>query len=95
MMAHALGVTELAAFTAAFELNLRDAGFDEVSGQRYRDSGGAILYLAPSLRVKLPWPWRGGPPQLRGSVQIPATSSWLHGFQREFPIWFGGLQYTF
>lgn len=94
-LGHALGEGFLNAFTPGFELNFRYAGFDDFRGQRYQDSGGSILYLTPSLRVELPWPWEGRGPSLRGAVQIPATSSWLNGFQEEDPIWFAGLQYTF
>jgi hypothetical protein len=94
-LGHALKTGFLNPFTAGFELNFRYADFDEFRASRFDDSGGSILYLTPSLRVQLPWPWEGIGPSLRAAVQIPATSSWLHGFQEEDPIWFAGLQYTF
>jgi hypothetical protein len=94
-LGHALGRSFLAPFTAGLELNFRDAGYDRFQGERYRDSGGPILYLTPSLRVRLPWPFEGGAPSLRGGVQIPTASSWLHGFQKQEPLWFVGLGYTF
>lgn len=92
---HALGQASLNRFTAGFELNFRYSGFDHSQGQRYQDSGGSILYLTPSLRVQLPWPWERSAPSLRAAVQIPATAAWLNGFQEEDPVWFAGLQYTF
>ena len=94
-LGHALGQGCLNPFTAGFELNFRYADFDEFRGARYRDSGGSILYLTPSIRAQLPWPWEGDGPSLRASVQIPATSSWLHHFQKEDPVWFAGIQYAF
>jgi hypothetical protein len=44
--------------------------------------------VTPSLRIA-----RG--PLLRAAVQIPTTSGWLHGFQKEDPIWMLGVQYVF
>lgn len=94
-LGHALGRPALSRFTPGFELNFRWAQYDEFGGQRYRDSGGSILYLTPSLRVELPWPWEGRGPSLRAGLQVPVTSDWLHGFQHEEPIWSASVQYTF
>jgi hypothetical protein len=94
-LGHALGQSLLDRFTLGFEANFRWADYDKVSGERYDDSGGSILYLTPSLGVRLPWPWETGVPSLRASVQIPATSSWLNGFQKEDPTWFAGIQASF
>jgi hypothetical protein len=94
-LGHALKQTYLNPFTLGFEANFRWADFDEVGGVRFQDSGGSILYLTPSLSARLPWPWEGDGPSVRGSVQIPVTSSWLNGFQEEDPIWFAGIQYSF
>ncbi|MFQ5415408.1 MAG: hypothetical protein ACE5FL_00020 [Myxococcota bacterium] len=94
-LGHAFGVADLNPFTVGFQLNFRYADFDEFRGDHYDDSGGSILYLTPSLSARLPWPGARSGPTLRTSVQIPATSGWLHGFQQEDPIWFVGLQYTF
>ena len=91
-LGHAVGARWLDRFTPGLELNYRWADYDEFHGTRYRDSGGSILYVTPSLRVALPW-WNARPPALRGAVQIPATSAWLHHFQKEDPIWMLGLYY--
>jgi hypothetical protein len=93
-LGHALGISWLERFTPALELNYRWADFDEFRHERYRDSGGSILYVTPSLRVELPW-WTARAPALRAGVQIPTTSTWLHGFQKEDPIWMVGVQYGF
>lgn len=82
-------------YTIGLELNFRYADNDEFNGMRFADSGGSILYLTPSLRSRLPWSEEGKGPWLRASVQIPATSSWLDGNQREDPIWSVGLQASF
>jgi hypothetical protein len=94
-LGHLSGISALDRFTPGFELNYRDADRDEFRGMTYRDSGGPILYLTPSLRIRLPWPIEGKAPSIRGAVQIPATDHWLHGFQEEDPIWFVGLHYGF
>ena len=94
-LGHALGVSALAAFTPGLELNYRWADFDRFHGTRYRDSGGSILCVTPSLRIALPWPGDHSGPSLRGAVQLPVTSQWLHGFQKEHPVWFAGVQYAF
>jgi hypothetical protein len=93
-LGHALGVRWLDRFTPGLELNYRWADFDEFEHATYRDSGGSILYVTPSLRVALPW-WTPRAPALRAAVQIPTTSTWLHGFQKEDPIWVVGVQYGF
>ena len=93
-LGHAVGVPWLDAFTPGLELNFRWADYDEFRGARYDDSGGSILYVTPSLRIALPWFTDRGP-ALRGSVQIPTTSAWLHHFQKEDPIWMLGLHYAF
>jgi hypothetical protein len=94
-LGHALEQRFLNPFTAGFELIFRYSDFDEFQGERFRDSGGSIFYLTPSLRVRMPWPWQGNGPSLRAAVQIPVTSAWLHGFQEEDPIWFAGFQYVY
>lgn len=94
-LGHALGLAALDRFTPGFELNFRYAQHDEFEGESYADSGGSVLYLTPSLRVRLPWPWEGRAPSLRLAGQIPATSAWLHGFQQEDPIWSAAITYTF
>ncbi len=94
-LGHAFKRAYLYPFTLGFEANFRWADFDEIGGVRFQDSGGSILYLTPSLSARLPWPSEGVGPSLRGSVQIPVSSSWLNGFQEEDPIWFAGIQYSF
>jgi len=94
-LGHALGQGVLDPFSLGFELNFRYSDSDVFRGDRYRHSGGSVLYLTPSLRVKIPWPWESGTPSARAAVQIPATSSWLNGFQHEDPIWFVGLHYAY
>lgn len=94
-LGHALGCSCLDPVNAGFELNFRWAESDKFRGQTFEDSGGSILYLTPSLRYKLPWPWERGAPSLRAAVQIPATSAWLRGFQIEYPIWLVGLGAAF
>jgi hypothetical protein len=93
-LGHATGVSWLDRFTPGLELNFRWSDYDESEHQRYPDSGGSILYVTPSLRVALPW-WTTRPPALRAAVQIPTTSAWLHGFQKEDPIWMLGFNYVF
>ena len=94
-LGHALGVPWLDRFALGLELNYRWADYDEFRRDRYRDSGGSILYATPSLRVELPW-FTARPPALRAAVQVPTTPSrWLHGFQREDPTWMLGVQYVF
>jgi hypothetical protein len=93
-LGHALGVGWLDRFTPGLELNFRWSDHDEIHGERYRDSGGSILYVTPSLRVALPW-WTARAPALRGAVQIPTTSAWLNHFQKEDPTWLLGLHYAF
>src|SRR4030095_11547553 len=69
--------------TPGVELNFRYADKDRCQGSYYDDSGGSILYLTPSLRLRLPW-WTGHrAPFLRLAVQVPLTNAWLNGFQDE------------
>lgn len=94
-LGHALQAPRLAAFTPGLELNFRYAGSDEQDGERYRDSGGGILYAAPSLRIALPWGGEGRPPSLRLAVQLPLGQTWLHHQQREGVVWSAGLLLPF
>ena len=77
------------------ELNFRWAAKDRSRGARWNDSGGAILYATPAIRVRLPWFEDDRAPVLRGSTQIPLTSSWLSGQQTEEVVWSVGLAYSF
>jgi hypothetical protein len=94
-LGHALGEAALDRLTAGIELNFRYAEYDRQDGERYRDSGGAILYATPSLRARLPWAVGGRPVSLRAAVQLPLAQSWLHNRQREKEVWSVGLLVPF
>jgi hypothetical protein len=94
-LGHALGSSALDWLTAGLELNFRYAGYDEQDGERFDDSGGAILYAAPSFRIRLPWGARERPMSLRAAVQIPLAQTWLHNRQREKEVWSVGLLIPF
>jgi hypothetical protein len=81
--------------TPGVELNFRYAEKDRSQGAGYADSGGSILFLTPSLRIRLPW-WAGQrAPFLRLAVQVPLTNAWLNGFQDEEEVWSAGLGIAF
>jgi hypothetical protein len=88
---HLVSRPALDLFTLGAELNFRWAEHDRSNGVRFEHSGGSILYATPSLRVRLPWGLRERPAALRAAVQIPLTSAWLHGIQREGEVWSVGL----
>jgi hypothetical protein len=92
---HALGRPSFDWLTVGLELNFRYAGYDTQDGERYVDSGGSILYAAPSVRIRLPWRVGERSPSLRAAVQLPLTQDWLHGFQREKEVWSVGLLMPF
>jgi hypothetical protein len=90
-LGHAFGQPALDAFTLGGELNFRWAERDLADGVTFPHSGGSILYATPSLRLRLPWSVRERPASLRAAVQIPLTSAWLNGIQREDEVWSFGL----
>jgi hypothetical protein len=92
---HALAQPWLDWLTAGVELNFRYAGYDREDGERFVDSGGAILYATPSVRLRLPFGFRDRPVSLRGAVQIPLTQSWLHNQQRENEVYSLGVLVPF
>jgi hypothetical protein len=92
---HAFDVAWLAWLTAGLELNFRYAGYDREDGERFEDSGGAILYATPSVRVRLPFGFGANPVSLRGAVQIPLAQTWLHNTQREGEVWSLGVLVPF
>ncbi|MDH3687774.1 MAG: transporter, partial [Myxococcales bacterium] len=92
---HAFGWPALTWLTGGLELNFRYAGYDEEFGQRVRDSGGAILYATPSVRIRLPWGFRDSRASLRAAVQIPLTQHWLHNTQDEGEVWSVGILLPF
>ncbi len=94
-LGHWLGDSRLDALTPGLELNFRYSGFDQFQGERYRDSGGAVLYATPSLRLRLPGLAEWGAPFLRLAVQLPLGQAWLHGQQHEGVVWSTGLGVTF
>jgi len=94
-LGHALKSATLDPVTPGLELNYRWAEKDVSHGEDYEDSGGSILYATPFVRVQLPWFESKRPPTLRAAVQIPLTNAWLHGYQREDPVWSVGIQVPF
>ena len=92
---HALARPAFDWLTVGLELNFRYAGYDQADGERYVDSGGSILYAAPSVRIRLPFSVGEQTPSVRAAVQIPLTQDWLHGFQREKEVWSVGLLLPF
>lgn len=94
-LGHATGVPALDAFTPGLELNYRWSDFDQFRGAQYRDSGGTILYVTPSLRIAIPLPGGRRGPWLRVALQIPVSSRTLHGFQKEYPVWSVGIGHAF
>ena len=81
----------LGALTPGLELNFRYAEKDRSHGEDYDDSGGSILYAAPTLRVRLPWFEGQRPPFVRLALQVPLTNHWLYGQQDENLVWSAGL----
>lgn len=94
-LGHAFSQPALDWLSAGLELNFRYASYDYQDGERYRDSGGAILYAAPSLRIRLPFGVRERPASIRAAVQLPLAQTWLHNQQREKEIWSLGLLIPF
>jgi hypothetical protein len=94
-LGHALGHEALTRFTPGFALDFRWAERDRADGERYEDSGGAILYATPSLRIQLPAFGERHRAWLRAAVQIPTTDGWLHGEQDEETVWSMGVGYGF
>ena len=92
---HAFAQPALDWLSAGLELNFRYSSYDYQDGERYEDSGGAILYAAPSLRVRLPFSVRERPVSIRAAVQLPLGQTWLHNQQREKEIWSLGLLIPF
>jgi hypothetical protein len=92
---HAFETPWLDWLTAGVELNFRYAGYDREDGERFVDSGGAILYATPSVRVRLPFGFRDRPVSLRGAVQIPLSQTWLHNRQREGEVYSLGVLVPF
>ena len=94
-LGHLLGRPALDILTPGLGFDFRYAGYDTQDGERYDDSGGAILYATPSLRIKLPFGVRETPASLRVAVQLPLTQAWLHDFQHEKAVWSVGVLVPF
>jgi len=90
-LAHFMNDPLFGALTPGLELNFRYAEKDRYQGSDYDSSGGSVLYLTPTLRIRLPWFSGQRPPFLRFAVQIPVTQSWLYGQQHEGSVWSAGL----
>ena len=94
-LGHLLGQPLLDRVTPGFGLDFRFAQRDESAGETVADTGGAVLYASPSLRVALPAFRATQRAWLRGGVQIPLTSDWLYGKQDEGVVWSVGIGYGF
>jgi hypothetical protein len=94
-LGHAFGQPALEWLTAGLELNFRYAGYDRDDGENFENSGGAILYATPSVRIRLPFGLRESRASLRAAVQIPLSQTWLHNTQREKEVWSLGLLVPF
>jgi hypothetical protein len=94
-LGHWLGRPDWDAVTPGLELNFRYAGYDHADGMRYQDSGGAILYATPSLRIRLPFGVGERSASLRAAVQLPVGQTWLHHEQHEEEVWSLGLLLPF
>jgi hypothetical protein len=81
--------------TPGLELNYRWAQKDDFAGGKYQHSGGSILYVTPQLRIALPWQEESRQPSVRAAIQVPLTSAWLNGIQKEYPVWSVGLFFPF
>jgi hypothetical protein len=94
-LGHLLGRRALDRLTPGFGFDFRWADRDEQDDDRVDDTGGAILYATPSLRVALPSFSETQRAWLRSGVQIPLTNEWLYGTQDEGPVWSVGIGYGF
>ena len=92
---HLLGRPELDFLTPGLALDFRYASYDEQGGERFDDSGGAILYASPSLRVRLPCGVGEQRASLRFAVQLPLGQTWLHNRQHEKAVWSVGVLVPF
>jgi hypothetical protein len=94
-LGHLLERPALEFLTPGLGLDFRYAGYDEDHGRRFEDSGGAMLYAAPSLRVRLPCGISEQPASLRFAVQLPLGRTWLHNRQTEKAVWSLGVLVPF
>jgi hypothetical protein len=94
-LGHLLGRPALDLLTPGLGLDFRYAGYDDDRGERFEDSGGAVLYAAPSLRVRLPCGISEQPASLRFAVQLPLGQTWLHNRQYEKAVWSLGVLVPF
>lgn len=94
-LGHLLGRPSLDFLTPGLGLDFRYASYDQQHDERYEDSGGAILYAGPSLRVRLPCGASEPKASLRFAAQIPVGQTWLHNEQSEKAVWSVGLLVPF
>jgi hypothetical protein len=93
-LGHLLGRPALDQVVPGLELNFRYGTNDHQFGEIAPDTGGAMLFVTPTVRWRLPW-FADGRMWLRVSGQIPVTQTWLHGVQHEDPVWSVGVGYRF
>jgi hypothetical protein len=93
-LGHLIGRSAADQVVPGLELNFRHAGNDHQFGAISPDSGGAMLFVTPTLRWRLPWV-ADGRAWIRASGQIPVTQTWLHGVQNEDPVWSVGIGYQY
>jgi hypothetical protein len=94
-LGHATGVPQLDRVTPGVGLDFRWADRDRQYGRDVDDTGGAILYATPSLRIALPAFSERQRAWLRAGVQVPLTNAWLYDEQEEDPVWSVGIGYGF
>jgi hypothetical protein len=85
------GLSSAESNTVGVELNYRHARRDDFGSSAYRDSGGSVLYVTPSLRIRVPGFVAERTPSLRFAVQLPLGQGGLRGEQKEGMVWSIGL----
>lgn len=77
------------------ELNFRWAAKDEQRGVPYKHSGGAIVYVTPTLEIPLTANPEQRAPWLRLAVRMPLGDSNLNGRQHEGFVYTAGVGLAF
>ena len=94
-LGHLTGAHALDRVIPGLALDFRWAGRDRQEGSDVEDTGGSVLYVSPSLRIRLPAFSATQSAWLRTGVQIPVTHTWLYGTQDEGAVWSVGVGYGF
>jgi hypothetical protein len=94
-LGHLTGAHALDRVIPGLAFDFRWAGRDRQDGSTVEDTGGSVLYVSPSVRVRLPAFSATQRAWLRAGVQIPVTHEWLYGVQDEGPVWSVGIGYGF